>query len=132
MIEFTKDDKDQLQSVVFKTVLKKTKRPGGKSLAAFWDVARCIGDKMHTDRQRWFNLRYERQWETVSEYEYGPKKGDAAIERCRWSVWAYNYDHLKDAPFATDEGSETLLFSDLLIDEDDLTYWYLQDYEEDY
>jgi len=132
MIEFTQDDRDQLQSVVFKTVLKKSNGPVGKSLAAFWDVARCIGDKEDGNKQRWFNLRYERQYEALSVYEYGPKKGEAAIERSRWSVWAYDYDWQKQAPFATDESSETLLFSDLLIDESDITYWYLEDHEEDY
>lgn len=122
-ITFSDADKEQLRAFVFKDYNKKMESPMGKQLAGWWSVARGIGDFSESSfmNKRFFNLRFRAKWHIVAEDE----DGNPTIEVRRWTIWVYDYDFMKEDPFATDPDSETILFKDILLDEKDVEYSYL-------
>lgn len=132
MIILTKTEREQLRATVFNEVLKKYDKDFGKSIASFWSVARGIGNPLESFADRkYYNLHYKKNWEAL---ETDKETNEVMVEQATWTVYMYEYDCKKEEPFATDEHSKTLLFEDLLISTDDITYPYLSRLmnEEDY
>ena len=123
-IEFTEEDRQQLLSFVFKELLDLYSKPVGSQICGHWAVARCIGDiTQGFSSRRDFHLYCKKDWHVVAR----DTNGHPTIERPLWTVWAYEYEHRKQAPFATREETKTLLFSDLMIDLKDVDYIYLRE-----
>lgn len=119
MIEFTAEEREELLALIFQKVLERYTEPMGKSIAAFWYVARGVGRQKHVfASSRFFNLKFKKNWITMSE----APDGEVMCEKATWTVWAYNYDYTKDDPFATEEESKTLVVENLLVSGDDIEY----------
>lgn len=119
MIEFTAEEREELLSLIFQQVLETYTQPMGKSIAAFWHVSRGVGRQKHgLASARFFNLKFKKNWITMSE----APDGEVICEKATWTVWAYNYDYTKDDPFATEEESKTLVVENLLVSQDDIEY----------
>ena len=129
MIEFTAEEKEELVALIFKKVLERYAETMGKSICAFWCIARGVGrQKRGFTSGRFFNLKFEKNWIIMSETH----DGEVMCEKATWTVWAYNYDYTKDDPFATEEESKTLVVKNLLVSEDDIEYpWLRRQMEEE-
>lgn len=131
-MEISEEQKQELLAIVFKEINARYAEPMGKSIAAFWSVARGVGTYMMLyDKGEYnkgfFNLHYESKYVPIKK----SSDGLVEIEKKLWDVWAYKWDYTKQPPFATDPSTKTLLFENLLIREDDIEYPILSKESED-
>ena len=129
----SEEQKQELLAIVFKEINETYATPMGKSIAAFWRVARGVGTYMMLyDKGEYnkgfFNLHYKSKYVPIKE----SSDGFVEIEKKLWDVWAYRWDYTKESPFATDPSTKTLLFENLLIREEDIEYPVLSKESEDF